>query len=236
MLFQSVEFIFIFLPIAFFGYHLLRTRANATAAIVFLITDSGFGPDGSLFRLVSQGDADPTAGIKNRSQSDIAALRRGQGRFPTDCRVSNKNMALIGMLGTELAGRGIDLIVIAPPITSALLRAVEKIPAANAYMTTWRRRIKEAWPQTYDFTDPRSIGSSDCEFYSGIHGGEVTYARIFRALAESGNKRLARMLNVKNLNRIIAVGRNKITVALEFPEKIRKVELGGFNACVPSRN
>ena len=40
MLFQSVEFIFVFLPIVFFGYHLLRTRANATAALGFLIVCS----------------------------------------------------------------------------------------------------------------------------------------------------------------------------------------------------
>ena len=40
MLFQSVEFIFIFLPIAFIGYHLLLTRTNQTISIAFLVVCS----------------------------------------------------------------------------------------------------------------------------------------------------------------------------------------------------
>lgn len=37
MLFQSIEFIFIFLPITFCGYHLLRIWTNSSLAIAFLI-------------------------------------------------------------------------------------------------------------------------------------------------------------------------------------------------------
>jgi alginate O-acetyltransferase complex protein AlgI len=40
MLFQSVEFIFVFLPIAFCGYHLLRGWTNSSVAISFLIVCS----------------------------------------------------------------------------------------------------------------------------------------------------------------------------------------------------
>lgn len=40
MLFQSVEFIFVFLPIVFCGYHLLRIGVNLTAAQVFLVVCS----------------------------------------------------------------------------------------------------------------------------------------------------------------------------------------------------
>lgn len=208
-------------------------RLVPRSGISSLLSDSGFGPDGSLFKLVSQGSVDQTSDIEDRSREDIDALRRGVGRVPVDCNVSDENMALLGMMGAELAGYGIDLIIIAPPITSALLKAVESTPAANAYMTTWRRRFMAAWPQTYDFTDPRTIGSSDCEFYDGIHGGEVTYARIFRALVDTGNVQLVRALNIENLDRAIAGSKNKITAALGFSEKVRDAELGGFKACNP---
>lgn len=40
MLFQSVEFIFIFMPIAFLGYHLLRSRVNTSVAQAFLVVCS----------------------------------------------------------------------------------------------------------------------------------------------------------------------------------------------------
>ena len=40
MLFQSVEFIFVFLPVVFIGYHLLRKGGNPSAALAFLIVCS----------------------------------------------------------------------------------------------------------------------------------------------------------------------------------------------------
>ena len=211
-------------------------RALPRTGISALLTDSGFGPDGSMYNLISTKSTDASSDIKVRSQIYIKALNRGDENFISpNCTVSNESLSYLTMLGTELANQGINLIVIAPPITSALLKAVKKSPAANTYMSQWRQRLKEAWPQTYDFTDPRSIGSSDCEFYDGIHGGEVAYARIFRALAKSGPKRLKQVLNVKNLDQVIAIGKNKITVALRFPETVRAIELGGFKTCNPNQ-
>ena len=208
-------------------------RALPRTGISTLLSDGGFGPDGSLFSLLSTNSIDTSSDIEARSQIQIKALNRGGGRFTPNCAVSNESLSHLAMLGTELANQGIDLIVIAPPITSALLKAVTSSPAANAYMSQWRQRLKEAWPQTYDFTDPRSIGSSDCEFYDGIHGGEVAYARIFRTLAKSGTERLKQILNVKNLDQVIAIGKNKITVALSFPPTVRAIELDGFKTCKP---
>ena len=210
-------------------------RALPRTGISALLRDGGFGPDGSLYNLLSTKSTNTLSDIGARSQIQIKALNLGKGRFPPNCTVSNEGLSHLTMLGTELANQGINLIVIAPPITSALLKAVKKSPAANTYMSQWRQRLKEAWPQTYDFTDPRSIGSSDCEFYDGIHGGEVAYARIFRALAKSGPKRLKQVLNVKNLDQVIAIGKNKITVALRFPETVRAIELGGFKTCNPNQ-
>jgi hypothetical protein len=126
--------------------HALRPpqRALPRTGISSLITDNGFGPDGSLFSLSFRGSVDSIPAIENRSRVDIDAVRRGAGRIPAGCRVSEENLALLGLLGTELARHGIDLIVIAPPVTTALLRAIDETPAAHAYMTTWRQRLKEA--------------------------------------------------------------------------------------------
>lgn len=207
-------------------------RALPRIGISTLINDGGFGADGSLFSLVAGGSIDFTPEVEDRSHFQIEALRRGEGRFLKDCRVGEENLSLLRMLGTELAEHGVELVVIAPPITRALFNAIEKVPPAKTYMTTWRRRLKEAWPRTYDFTDPKSVGTNDCEFYDGIHGGEVAYARIFRTIAETRSDEFTRLLNIENLDRIIDVGKNKVTVALGFPEKVREIELGGFKPCV----
>lgn len=208
-----------------------RHRALPRIGISTVTGDSGFGPDGSMFSFLSKGNDNRLPEIKNRSKHDIETMRRGQGMFPSNCKVSEENLTLISMLGAELSKHEIELIVIAPPITSALLSAVKDVPAANDYMKAWRIRLKEAWHRTYDFTDPSVIGASDCEFYDGIHGGEVAYARIFRTLAALEPESIAPLLNVKNLDRVIAMGDNQITVALGLPEKVRNLELAGFKAC-----
>lgn len=199
-----------------------------------LIQDGGTGADGSLFNFAAKGSADSTPDIENRSRHEIEALSGGGGRIPVGCQVSDENLALLGMLGNELADHGIRLIVVAPPVTSAMLRAIGQMPQANTYMTEWRRRLKEAWPDSYDFTDAEDLGASDCEFYDGIHGGEVAYARLFRALAGTADTDIASLLNMENLNHVVSLGRDTITVALGFPDKVRAVELEGFRPCRPS--
>jgi hypothetical protein len=213
-----------------------QQRALPRTGISTLLSDGGFGPDGSLFNLQSVRSPSTSSKVEARSLMQIDALHQGVGKFATHCKVSDESLSHLTMFGTELANKGIHLIVIAPPITSALLKAVKSTPNANTYLTQWRKRLKEAWPQTYDFTDPRSINSSDCEFYDGIHGGEVAYARIFRTLSKSGTKLLKQILNVKKLDQVIAIGKNKITVALAFSEKVRKLELVGFSKCIPIQN
>lgn len=208
-------------------------RVMPRTGVSTLFSDDGFGPDGSLYTLVAAGNPGPFPVADRRSDQDIDAIRCGGGRIPANCHLSEENLALIGMLGSELKRHGIRLIVIAPPVTSALFDAIRAIPAADAFMTSWRRRIEQAWPEAYDFTDPKDIGASDCEFYDGIHGGEVAYARIFRTLA-ARDKNVASLLNLENLDRVIAIGKDRITVALGLTEKARQVELGGFTTCHPS--
>jgi hypothetical protein len=38
--------------------------------------------------------------------------------------------------------------------------------------------------EVQDYSDLRVLKSTDCEFVDGFHGGDVTYARVLRALAD----------------------------------------------------
>lgn len=195
-----------------------------------VIVENHIGADGSLFYF----EPITTLDVKDRSRHDINVFNQNTGLKAVGCTFSERNLVMLRMLGTELAEHGIDLIVILPPSSSALMQVIEKNPDANTFLNEWRRRVKEVWPQTYDFTDPRTFGSSDCEFFDGIHGGEVVYARIFRKLAEYEPERIAPLLNLENLDHVIAIGKDKVIVALGFPENVRKHELRGILPCSPS--
>ncbi len=51
---------------------------------------------------------------------------------------------------------------------------------------------------------PRAFASNDCEFIDGFHGGEVTYARILRAMAD----RWPALLSYVNMERLNAAIRD----------------------------
>ena len=65
--------------------------------------------------------------------------------------------------------------------------------------------------RSFDFHDARAIGSGPCEFIDVWHGGEVTYLRILRALANSDTQ-IAAAIDTDKVTALISanVGRAEI--------------------------
>ena len=57
-------------------------------------------------------------------------------------------------------------------------------PEAYRHLFRLREALLARGIDALDCTDAKAFGSSDCEFVDGFHGGEVTYARILKLLAE----------------------------------------------------
>ena len=79
-----------------------------------------------------------------------------------------------------------------------------------------------------DFTDARTFGSSDCEFVDGFHGGEVTYARMLRDMAD----RWPALLTYVNMEKINATIRDWRGHALVFDPRLTdkpEIDFNNFN-------
>ena len=85
----------------------------------------------------------------------------------------------------RLRAAGKKVVVFVPPLANAILSAVRDRGDQYAYLERFYASMAQlgadAW---YDFHDPAVLHSSDCEFIDGIHGGDVTYARILRAMTQ----------------------------------------------------
>jgi len=56
----------------------------------------------------------------------------------------------------------------------------------------------------FDFHDPTALGSSECEFIDGFHGGRVTHLRMLQAIVRSGRTGLGDYVDIGEIDRLIA--------------------------------
>jgi hypothetical protein len=84
---------------------------------------------------------------------------------------------------------GAYVVLTLPPVAGQVAEAMTR-SGKYRYVDELARRVPDMGVDGYNFHDPRTFGSSDCEFVDGIHGGEVAYLRMLSMMAHR-NKRLA---------------------------------------------
>jgi len=150
---------------------------NCRIGLMAHVFDEGFGPDGSYFYNVD-GRIDRRDSPNNR----IEMIREGQGRFThTDC-ISNTFGRKLIVSVNKLRKAGIRTVVIIPPVMQAVNDLMLKERAAYPHFFGIRDYFMKNGIKVYDFSDPSKLGSTDCEFVDGTHGGDILYARMIQAM------------------------------------------------------
>ena len=141
----------------------------------------GFGPDGSYYYTrVSTG---------KRTSGDIGFLdtfRRigsGERRFEYGHTASRPKIDRFIELLEELEKNGIHVVVIFPPFATQVVKRLRS-SRRYGYIRDLKDVLKEKGLGIYDYSDTAKLGSTDCEFVDGFHGGEITYLRILKDIAE----------------------------------------------------
>jgi len=103
---------------------------------------------------------------------------------------------------------GAELILVLPPVSKTVADRLAAGGAPNL-LTLMNARLPALGVPVFDFHDPTAIGSSECEFIDGFHGGRVTYLRMLDAIARSGRTSLGNFVDLETIDRLIAgnVGR-----------------------------
>ncbi|MBO4301494.1 MAG: hypothetical protein J5861_07830 [Desulfovibrio sp.] len=154
-------------------------------------TDDGFGPDGAWYYTAeSTGQKRPfdyqfadtlkqvTYGIK-AFQRDIPSVDSSDAGD-----ISQSHLDAFAEIYCRLKARGIPVFVFIAPLSSRVLDAMRTHERGYPHLFRLREALQARGIEVADFTDPRRFASSDCEFFDGFHGGEVTYARLLRDMAD----------------------------------------------------
>lgn len=193
-------------------------------------TSDGFGPDGSWYYTAE------ICGLKTpydyQFRDTLKMVERGVKAFYHAGENQNgpdENFVdVFADICCRLKSRGVEVYVFIPPLSERVVAAMRERPKAYAHLFALREALLKRGVDALDFSDPRSLASNDCEFVDGFHGGEVTYARALRQLAE----RWPSLLEYVNMERLDAAIRDWSGHAMIPDERVsraREIDFMKFN-------
>lgn len=167
-------------------------------------TDDGFGPDGSWYYTGEiTGRSEPW---DFRFQDTLEQVRRGIKAFyhagPGEDGPARGHLEAFADVYYRMLSRGIAVYVFIPPLAPQVLEAMNAMPEAYAHLFHLREGLARLGIDAMDFSDPLPQGSGGCEFVDGFHGGEITYARVLKAMADHWPALMA-MVKMQALNAVI---------------------------------
>lgn len=182
-------------------YDVLRNPQKNVGALAVL-NDDGFDRFGARVRTSLANGKTPAP--DRQFHLSLTALRTGQGNFPHAVKFDEKRWQSFVDALQFLKRQGISVIVMLPPIAAPVMKIMTQTPGLQ-YVDTLRFRLRKLPVPSYDFTDARSAGIPNCEFYDAVHGGAIAYARLMRSMAKTDRK-LSAALELDRLDDLIKNG------------------------------
>lgn len=142
----------------------------------------GFGPDGSYYYTSTINGDQPAEDPK--FTNTLERIAEGGSRFEWGDKLAPEHLARFLGAVDKLERAGSKVILFIPPLASLPYRAMQQDMAHYSYVWDVPKAVAKAGKTIHDFSDASQLGSRDCEFVDGFHGGEVTYLRILRALEQ----------------------------------------------------
>lgn len=158
----------------------LRALFGATPhiGIPAIAEGSGMGPRGSRY----YGRIAGTDEEHWQWKKTLSDVRDGRGKHKPVSAASEARWRLYVKMVETFEAAGAIVVPFMPPVAQPVLEAMDERGGFGIFEDL-RRRLRSYHGYVHDFTRPASIGSPNCEFVDGMHGGEVTYLRLLSKLA-----------------------------------------------------
>jgi hypothetical protein len=114
-----------------------------------------------------------------------------------------------------IEAQGSELILVLPPVSRTVAEALES-GGDPILLEEMNARLAVIGHPVFDFHDPTGLGSGECEFIDGFHGGRVTYLRMLRAIARSGRTGLDGYVDLGEIERLIAANAGRALLAQDL--------------------
>lgn len=182
---------------------------DENTGIAAIVSGDGFNRDGvPVFTREVSGAIDVKDAGFEASMKNIA---RGAGNFPHGEEVSAERWRKFMDVLATMKARGTEVVLFLPPIAPTVY---EKMMESGefGYIDDLVRRLRaQDVFEFYDYTDPATIGATDCEFRDGLHGGTIVYRRVLRDMAQKTQTSLPRRLDMTEIGDAIARSAGYVT-------------------------
>ena len=174
----------------------------------------GFYRDGSFFNL---GTVTGLYKFNDQKFERLASLiKTGAYSWKHDKSINKERWKEFVSMVTFAQQENIHLITFLTPLPAKLIDLMDSMGDNYAYIDELRAMLPEVSKHYYDFYDPRSFGSSDCEFIDGEHGGEIMYLRMMLEISKDPASGLSPYLNLDKIVKCIDQYRGKAMVPPPF--------------------
>ncbi len=162
-------------------------RPFCNIGVAALKRRSGFGPDGSYYYTdVVQ----PSHEHEPRVDFDeIASIEAGSGRFGYEKSVQSLHMQNLLRVIDRFRSHHVEVIVILPPFAPSVVQTLKDHAEHYGILADLQNRLKAANVFFVDASDHSLLSATDCEFFDGIHGGDVVFARLLLAIDKNRSER-----------------------------------------------
>lgn len=157
---------------------------------------------------------------------DIARKSKRNDRAPWN-PISEQYWNRLEALVAQLQDHDVEVILVLPPVVGPVYDWLAAQPEPNI-VNEVRRRLASLPALTFDFHDPRSVGTDSCEFVDGIHGGEVTYLRVLDAMAADPTSHLGNALDQPMIKRLIDDNAGRATLRRDGPGRTPEADFLGL--------
>ncbi len=181
--------------------HPFRVNRVPMFGVQAIVLGNGFSSDGSNYYL---GTVYGRGSAEDPKFSDtLSRIARKIGQFRQAREIDESRFEVLRRTIERLEAEGIRVITFLPPLAPTVLAAMKQDAQSYQYIDEVRARMPEISAHHFDFHDGRVLGTSDCEFVDGFHGGDVTFGRLLDAIATDPSSGLSRYFAAERVRAVI---------------------------------
>ncbi|MDR0238823.1 MAG: hypothetical protein LBI88_01170 [Deltaproteobacteria bacterium] len=145
-------------------------------------TGDGFATDGSWYYTADvTGQQHP---FDYKFQDTLKQVRHGIKAFAAAPEISTAHVDALAEILCKLHSRGVRTYIFISPLSQTVYELMHKREKDYPQLFLLAEALSARGIEVQDYSNPQALRSADCEFVDGFHGGDVTYARILRDLAD----------------------------------------------------
>ncbi len=180
----------------------------------------GFGNDGFRhYGTLLTGPSNQEAKFKDT----FSRIDSGSLRFEYGLVANQEHLEHFKKLIDRFEDRDIDVIVFFPPFASAVNSKMDSLGERYSYVRVLKTKLKQMDIEYLDYTRADLIGSNDCEFIDGFHGGEITFLRILRDMSIKTSF-IGTIVDTGAIDKLINTNTGMVTSTTNFPTGDREID------------